>query len=389
MPDPGSAPRPAPPPDLPITNCHVHAFTLDHVPDGYLPFGLMAALRNRTFRTGLIWTLRRLLPFERRDRFERAARFAAISSRHAGQEGVLRAVRGYYPRGTRFVVLPMDMAHMGKGRVPEDLPAQHDALARIASQPELAGTILPFATVHPARGQAGVDELRRCLDMGFRGVKLYPPLGYPPDHDLLMEQVYPLCLERDVPVISHCSRGGVGHSDLERMERDWRRPRGGAEPRRFASPHAFRPVMEAFPALRVNLAHFGGAKDWKAYLEEPMAPGDQAAREANWLTAILDMLGDPRFPNLYTDISYTIFYFDEYFPVLRVFLDDPAVRAKVLFGSDFYMAEMETLPERSLSIRLRHALGDDLFRRIACANPERWLTGRDPDAPDAGGGGGA
>ncbi len=367
--------------DLPITNCHVHAFTMEHVPDRYIRFGLLNVLKARPVRQALLWTLPRLLPLRHRDVLERAARFAAISSVDNGQEGILRTVRGYYPRGARFVVLPMDMAHMGKGRPAEDLPAQHDELARIAALPDLAGTILPFATFHPDRGLAGVDEVKRCFDMGFRGLKLYPPLGFPPDHPLLMEQVYPLCVERNLPVISHCSRGGVSHVDLDRLEEAWRAGRGGAEPRRFASPHAFKPVMEAFPDLRVCLAHFGGAIDWRDYLEQPMDPDRADLREANWLTAILDMMGDPKYANLYTDISYTIFYFDENFPALRVFLDDAQVAARVLFGSDFYMAEMERLPERSLSIRLRHALGRDLFHRIACENPERWLTGTAP-APE-------
>ena len=133
--------------------------------------------------------------------------------------------------------------------------------------------------------------------------------------------------------------------------------------------------MEAFPDLRVCLAHFGGAIDWRDYLEQPMDPDRADLREANWLTAILDMMDDPKYANLYTDISYTIFYFDENFPALRVFLDDPQVAARVLFGSDFYMAEMERLPERSLSIRLRHALGRDLFRRIALSERFRMAVG--------------
>lgn len=369
--------------DFRITNCHVHCFTLDHVPDGFVSlFGLpmLGLVRQDWIRVPLMWVLRRALPFERRDKLERAARFAEISAHHRGQTGVLNAVRRYYPEGTRFVVLPMDLAHMGAGTPRKDLRDQHDELARIAASDRFRGTVLPFAHVHPDRPEA-VEELKRCVEThGFHGVKLYPPLGFPPDHPRLMEEVYPYCVEKGLPVISHCSRGGVRHKDMPEHRT-----------RRFAHPHAFRPVLDAFPELRVCLAHFGGTDDWRDYLEKGMEPGDAKAREANYLTALLDMMKSGDYPNLYTDISYTIFYFDDHFPALRVFLEDAHVRARVLFGSDFYMAEMERFPERSLSIRLRYALGGALYRQLAQTNAERWLTGHGPggaapvdDAPTIG-----
>ncbi len=85
-------------------------------------------------------------------------------------------------------------------------------------------------------------------------------------------------------------------------------------------------------------------------------------------------------PNLYTDISYTIFYFQEFVPALKVFLTDPVVRTRVLFGSDYYMADIEQDNERILSINLRAALGEECFWQIANANPKRYLFG-DRSAP--------
>ena len=85
------------------------------------------------------------------------------------------------------------------------------------------------------------------------------------------------------------------------------------------------------------------------------------------------MIGSGDYPNLYTDISYTIFNFAENLPALAVFLEDETLRSRVLFGSDFYMAEQERFPERSLSIRLRYALGGQLFERLASTNVQRWL----------------
>ena len=134
--------------------------------------------------------------------------------------------------------------------------------------------------------------------------------------------------------------------------------------------------MRAFPDLRVNLAHFGGTHDWQAYTQEGLYPGDPAAGAANWQSMIRHMITSGDWPNLWTDISYTLFRFDDFVPFLRVFLQDARLARRVLFGSDFYMTRQEALSERAVCFRLRVALGEDLFRQIAETNPEIWLGER-------------
>ena len=86
------------------------------------------------------------------------------------------------------------------------------------------------------------------------------------------------------------------------------------------------------------------------------------------------MIRSGKYPNLYTDISYTASYFPKVHDLLSVLLTDTAVRAKVLFGSDFYMAEQEKIGERQLAITLRAALGEAVFWQIANANPRKFLN---------------
>ena len=95
------------------------------------------------------------------------------------------------------------------------------------------------------------------------------------------------------------------------------------------------------------------------------------------------MLRSGAYPNLYADISFTIFHYARNMPALKVFLEDPAVRSRVLFGSDFYMSEGLDLRERDLSIRLRAELGPDAFREIAETNPARFLKGAAETPPIA------
>lgn len=360
-----------------ITNCHVHLFTARHVPRRY-PHPAVAWIRRVPAVIGAAARLARLAgAVETAEGLGRLRRFAAVC-RAGGQADMLAAILRQYPAGTRFVVLPVDLAAGGHGPAAADIRAQHDELAALARDPRHAGRIIPFATLFPGRPGA-VDEFRRCVEeLGFRGLKLYPRLGHAPDHPELMERVYPYCAGHGLPVISHCSKGGVRGRGISPAAAD-----------RFSAPQAFLPVLDAFPGLRVCLAHFGGQQDWAAYADEGLCPDDPAAAQAaNWQVAIRRMItatdaaGNRRHPGLWTDISYTLFAFDAFVPFLRLFLEDARLADRVLFGSDFYMTRLEALSERAVCVRLRVALGEALFRRIAETNPRAWLG--EPPLPAAG-----
>jgi hypothetical protein len=93
----------------------------------------------------------------------------------------------------------------------------------------------------------------------------------------------------------------------------------------------------------------------------------------SWLAKITDMIRSGEHPNLWTDISYTLFADDENVYLLKVLLCDPRISSRVRFGSDFYVAENAELEERRRSVRLRALIGDELFKTIAQANPARYL----------------
>jgi len=344
-----------------ITNCHIHTFTTAHAPL-YFPHPAVAIFRKVPYLVKVVRWLTGLLPWEAwHDFMLRMENFHDTSQRRT-QEEVLKEILFFYPPDARFVVLPMDMAKIGQGPVQQDIFDQHSDLAALAANPKYAGRVIPFATAFPPRPEAA-DEVRRCFEtLGFRGLKLYPKLGFAPDHPVLMNEIYPLCIKHNVPVISHCSRGGV-------YGRGWKGPRGEA----VSDPRAFIPVMKAFPDLRVCLAHFGGDADWQEYLNTGVDPDDPDARTRNWVTSIADMIRSGEFPNLYSDISYTIFKFAEYMPLLSLYLEDEVLRQRVLFGSDFYMTRQEHLSEKAVSIRLREHLGEAAFRQIAEVNPSAWL----------------
>lgn len=340
-----------------ITNCHIHSFTLAHVPAHFLPAPLDVLLRTPYLWRPARWLLTYLNPFDDRDKYQRYTNFVRVASKRTQRE-IYEAILPRYPHGTRFVVLPMDMSYMGAGAPPSGLDAQHEELAQLRDQ--YPTTIIPFAAVDPRRG--GVLAMLRELveTRGFRGIKVYPNLGYAPDHPVLMD-VWAYAAARGIPVMAHCSRGGVRQRGLRAADLD-----------RLTAPHHWRPVLEAFPSLRVCLAHMGGSEEWERHFHDRRRD-EQPLERQSWLGQILSMLREERYAGLYTDISYTLFAFGRYAAPLSVFLTDPRVARGVLFGSDYYMAEREREDERSLSIRLRRALGEESWWRIADTNPARYL----------------
>jgi predicted TIM-barrel fold metal-dependent hydrolase len=339
-----------------ITNCHTHLFTHDNIPDDYFPFYLVQALRIAPLRWLLTAIMKAIVPWTDNDKIHRYAAFVRAAYRET-QKANLEHLMGYYPTGTRFVVLPMDMALMGAGEVKEDIDDQHFELARLCMDDTYKHILIPFAHIDPRRSNAG-RRLKVMVEKAhFRGVKIYPTLGYGPDHKVLMRVIYPYMVAKNIPLLAHCSKGVVNSRDM---------PVDKAHA--LADPDNYKPVMRAFPDLRICLAHFGGPAEWDRHINGPRDPDDPT-----WLTKIRDLITSGDYPNLYTDVSYTVFRFSENVPLLKLLLLEPELLKKTLFGSDYYMVEREKYSEKRISIDLRCALGEAMFWKIASQNPKTYL----------------
>jgi uncharacterized protein len=363
--------------ELVFTNCHIHTFTHKHTPDRYLPPPF-----NYLLRIGLI--RRAVLAFAHwsdPNKQGKIGRYAEILETSYGkdQEAIFRRVQSFYPEGTRFVVLPMDMEFMGLGGLQESVDVQHDELHSLAQKNPT--TLIPFAAVDARRGEAGVAKAIDRLENGFHGIKLYPPIGYHP-YDQNLWPLYDWAAEQSptIPVLTHCSRPasvqfhGVPTPE---MQTDPQTGQIGNRERYellswFTDPDSYRTLLKRWPSLRVCLAHFGGAGDWGHYLDHPSDSTGSPA-EKSWLSKIADMIRSGEYPNLWTDISYTLFADDEYVYLLKTLLSDDRILNRTLFGSDFYVVENARLEERRRSIRIRSVLGEALFKKIAVDNPKAFL----------------
>jgi predicted TIM-barrel fold metal-dependent hydrolase len=365
------------PTSVQIHNCHVHLLTSKYLPEKYWLFSqhLAPLLKSRFIRTIIGRIMRligKLFPSKKdwinlADRLPHIAAFAKMLSKEE-QDDVFTELREYYPGSTRFVVLPMDFLFMGLGDPPagNSTEVQHNRLAELrdrvnATQP---GKIIPFAHFDPRRDDAVAKLQYYIEEKQFKGVKIYPPLGYDPG-DPQFDAFWQFCDQRSLPVMTHCSGAVVRSNNLESHIAAG-----------YCDPENYKPVLAKYSNLRLCLAHFGGDSAWDTYLNVPnwnKQHEDPDHPEKAFLFTALEMLQSGNYPSLYVDIAYVIFHYRENSKILKVLLADTNIRNKVLFGTDFYMVKIEKFSEKQLSMFLRADIGETNYRLIAETNPRRYL----------------
>ena len=337
----------------------------------------VAGGQKKIMRSNLLFDLLMRINPASNDIFERTARFLKISEQPT-QEEVFQQVQRQYPNEetvkTRFVILPMDMGFMKLGELDTSIEQQHQELLALANK--FKPQIIPFYAADPRHPDI-VERVKDNLGKDkFRGVKIYPNLGYKPNDPKLME-IYKICIEGDFPVVTHCSPGGIWQYGLSREER-----------RANSEPLNYKRILDTpgYKTLKLNLAHFGGAEEWVTHLKGRTQENEEnKKKDEPWVRTIYEMIASGQYPNLYTDISYTAFtpkvqgLYIDLVDYLKVLLSNPRVRKRVLFGSDYYMVERESVSEKEASILLRSRLGEELYKQIAYTNPREFLGIESPE----------
>ena len=189
------------------------------------------------------------------------------------------------------------------------------------------GRLMPFIMFDPRRRSAGELVIKALEQLGFLGVKMYPALGHHPDPNSLLNEpaiseqlamVYAHCQDHQVPITTHCSRGGAYSGDLIRC-----RPLV----HEFSQPSSWQGVLRTFPNLRVNFAHFGGK-----FLEFD--------NPRSWCSQILRLMREYEY--VYADLAYHDALVQEkasppYWDALRTLVESELYRKRILFGTDWLM----------------------------------------------------
>lgn len=268
------------------------------------------------------------------------------------------------------------------------LRMQEEELLKLAAAHP--GRVLPFYVVDPRRpgnwlhGPDGTIDVSPMTDRlvpelggkgGFYGFKLYCPNGYSPTDPALMA-LYEYCERHGVPLTAHCSGGGfasfspsitvhghvyrngeiVPHDGVLEFRHyrltDKLRVKEKAE--LLNHPRLWEKVMEAFPRLRLNLAHFGCQ-------DEGM----------EWTELIYGMM--EKFPGLHTDLS-CITETAKLREMREYFLKAPEqVRRKFLFGSDFYLNLLFLDGMKEYMENFRNTFTEQERQELMTANPSAFL----------------
>ena len=199
----------------------------------------------------------------------------------------------YRERNMAAVVFTVDsISQTGVDPEPAD-----EEIARLAA--EHRDVLIPFASIDPARGKAGVDAAERLIvEHGVRGFKFHPSTQAFFPNDRSAYPLYELIEAHGLVALFHTGQTGVGAGQ----------PGGGGIRLKYANPMLIDDVAADFPNMDIILAH-------------PSFP---------WQDEALSVATHK--PRVYIDLSG---WSPKYFPPQLVQYANSLLKNKVLFGSDF------------------------------------------------------
>jgi predicted TIM-barrel fold metal-dependent hydrolase len=233
-----------------------------------------------------------------------------------------------------------------------------------SGRPASAATGAPPAP--PSAASPALEMVRYAIEGGgFLGVKLYPPVGFAPLDNLrlrpelpfaarldeALRALYAYCQAAEIPITTHASAANEYGLGLHAL----------------VAPDRWQPVLERYPALRLNFGHFG--HDYG--VEDRAAPRETASAWIYQAAALIE-----RYPNVYADLSNSPLVYDvAYATRLVALLTDvltryPKVRQRLMYGSDWWLSRLD--PEADTAVEKFRAT----FARLLDADGVADVMGR-------------
>lgn len=396
---------------LPFSNIHTHVFNSECVPDNFLrilpnktvrrmPKAIKALLDTKWSRATIV-ALSKIAAKKdsnKRNSFDKYIAFLEVATQRK-QLDVFELefeVGKQYDSQVRIVGLTMNMDFMDNRSSRRQITFESQLEAVKDIKRYYPNNFFPFLGIDP-RHKSGMDLVnwsKTYFETGlqangmvfpfFSGIKLYPALGFFA-FDPRLNDLYAYAEANQLPVITHVTRVGSQYigtkiselipaqpamllpdnpseAVLTAQETIYTRIKIYREQKwledskignndkacdLFSHPENYVPILEKFPKLKICLAHMGGSNEIIDNSKDD--PDLQQIRRFDsqlWCDRIRDMM--VRYPNLYTDISYTLSDLDkpEVLAAILKFMrtedDNGQILAKrVLFGTDFFMTEQE------------------------------------------------
>jgi predicted TIM-barrel fold metal-dependent hydrolase len=252
---------------------------------------------------------------------------AAYFKTGGGRKPTLPEIAAYYrERAMACVVFTVD-AESATGQAP--VPNEEVAEAA-AANPDV---LIPFASIDPARGAAGVAMARRLVtEHGVRGFKFHPSVQEFYPNDRAVYPLYAAIEELGVPALFHTGQTGIGAGLAG----------GGGVRLKYSNPMFLDDVAADFPGMPLILAH-------------PSFPWQEEA-----LAVALHK------QQVYIDLSG---WSPKYFPPILVQYANTLLADKVLFGSDFPLLT----PDRWLADFAKLEIKPEVREKILKHNAVRLL----------------
>nr|WP_299174662.1 amidohydrolase family protein [uncultured Allomuricauda sp.] len=414
------------------------------------------------------------LPTEETLKFIQRYITIAEFAKYKSQKGIFDRLIKMYDPGSKVVVLPMDMEYMEAGRPKQSYREQIQEIFKIKDEKQTNSEhLIPFVFVDPRRikdeGKSffnweleKVEQgfqvrlldcfLKDCLEgkngksAYFKGIKLYPALGYYPFDEALLP-LWAYCVQRNLPITTHCIEGTIFYRGD--MKKEWMHhpvfTDNEGKPLQtkvqsnyelqlnFTHPLNYLVLLEdhylakvvgsagesvkqlfrydaqnksvglSLNRLKINLAHYGGRKEWKRYIEadrkdlsselmENPYRGIELFSKQNpstgtkefiyskpawiwnndyeWFSIISSLM--LQYPNVYADISYVLHNEDVRPLLYQVLHGNEKLAKKILFGTDFFVVRNHK-SEKELYAELLESLGEDKMGQISKKNPKEFL----------------
>ena len=398
---------------LPFTNIHTHVFTSECVPDRFLRIlpipmvrkapRIVKGIIDSKIGRGIIHGLFKALSKKNSDKRGELDKYIAFLDvgTDTSQLEVFRTALAAgisFDPAVRIIGLTMNMDYMDSQPSKKQISFETQLEEVKGIKRYYPANFFPFLGIDP-RHRAGMDLVnfaKPYFESGvsspvgkiypyFSGIKLYPALGFFP-FDPRLEEIYRYAEQHQLPVMTHCTRVGsqyignqienlipdsppmlnmAGNQDIKDSvekrikaykENSWiKNSKIGNNDLAcdlFGHPENYIPVLKMFPKLKFCLAHMGGSNEVIKSMDGDLAKIRQVD-PLSWFEHIKIMMKN--YPNLYTDISYTLSDFKDtnskVFQETLNFLgtlvnsNDPVNKIRfgdrVLFGTDFFMTEQE------------------------------------------------
>lgn len=233
-----------------------------------------------------------------------------------------------------FTPLMMDMEFWLSDPVPTPMHKQILIYEKMIKRSN--GLIHPFVPFDPERERVhhGTEQSSLVLikdaieNRGFIGVKVYPPMGYRPtgnealsdrfshgkEYDEFFDAMFEYCSAKQIPITTHCTNGGAEAYKGSGVNAD---------------PSLWEPILEKYPDLVVNFAHFGGDDEFVR------------DKQTSWTFKIAEFM--QKYENVYADTGHHNLVFDRkirrkfFNQLLELVKKFPKVTERFMYGSDFHM----------------------------------------------------